>query len=341
MLVSSLSLSKGLKTQVQYIVKRYSIDITVQEKGAAAPITSKIPMSDYRALRDITGVKDVSALLMGTIRAPWNPYFAVAGISSVETLSNKISIVEGRFFQPGKREIILGTLAAKQLGYTVGDRIFLTENEMFSITGIFSVGSKVVDGAAFLDIQDAQGLFRRDNFVNMAFLQLDQKSSPEAVLEEINRNFPGLTPIRSGDLVSQMRVFEAVEFFVGISSAIALLTCCIVVMNTLFMAISERTKEIGILMAVGWSRFMIFKTILYEAVILCLLGGILGNIIAMGSLWFFSRSHAVGIGWIPSAVPAVIAMEAVGLAVILGIISSFYPAILASRMLPAAALRYE
>ena len=339
--VSSVSVSNGFKTQIQDIVKSYSIDITVQEKGAATPVISKIPVSEYRALQGLTGVKKVSALIMGSIRAPWNPYFLVAGISSIEPLSSKISILEGRFFTPGNREVILGAVAAKQLGYTVGNKIFLTDNEMFSITGIFSIGSKIVDGAAILDIQDAQHLFKRDNFINMAFLQLDQGSRPEKVVEQINRSFPRLTAIRSEEMVGQIRLFETVELFVGVISAISLLTCCIVVMNTLFMAISERTKEIGILLAVGWSRLMIFRTILYEAMLLCFLGGILGNIIGLASLWFFGRSHVVGLGWIPSSIPPIIVIESIGLAVFLGIVSSFYPAIHASRLLPAVALRYE
>ncbi len=341
MFVSSHSVSNGFKTQIQDMVKSYGIDISVQEKGAATPIISRIPVQEYRALQGLAGVKDISALTIGSIRAPWNPYFLIAGISSVEALAGKISILEGHFFTPGRREVILGAVAAEELGYSVGNRIFLTDDEIFSITGIFSLGSPVVDGAAVLDLQDAQRLLKQEDFINMAFLQLKPGGKPETVIEQIGWRFPALTAFRSGETVGQIRMFQTVELFVRIISAISLFTCCIVVMNTLFMAISERTREIGILLAVGWSRLMIFRTILTEAVILCLLGGVVGNIIGLVSLWCFSRTRVVGFGWIPFSIPAIIVAESIGLAVVLGIISSFYPALFASSLLPADALRYE
>jgi putative ABC transport system permease protein len=113
-------------------------------------------------------------------------------------------------------------------------------------------------------------------------------------------------------------------------------------MNTFFMAVSERTKEIGILMAMGWSRIMIMRTIISESMMICFLGGLLGNLMALVQLWFFHTINPEGLGWLVSmSVSVEIFWESMGLSLLLGWIGSLYPAFRASKLLPAEALRYE
>jgi putative ABC transport system permease protein len=339
--VTSHSVSAGFKDQIAGIIRKYSIDITVQAKGAATPIMSRINVTDYLQLRDVEGVADVSSVILGSIRTPWNPYFIIAGISSAEALSTKLTLVEGRFFVPGKREIILGKLAAERLDYHPGSKILLPGEELFTITGMYSFGSRMIDGAAIFDLDDAQRLLKSADYVNIAFIQVRPGDDVRQVTDEIGRRFPHLSALPSADFSGQVRMFNTVNIFVWIISLISLFTCCIVVMNTLLMAVSERTKEIGILMAVGWSRFMVYRMILKEAVIICFAGGVAGNIGGLLFLVLLNEMKTLGVGWFPLAIPAAIVLKSLALSVVLGIAGSFYPAVVAIKLLPGEALRYE
>jgi putative ABC transport system permease protein len=339
--VTSFSVSIGFKRQIADLIKKYNIDITVQAKGAATPLLSRIDVSDYLQLRDVPYIRDVSSLIIGSIKAPWNSYFIIAGISSSEALSGKFVLIEGRPPLPGKKELILGSLTAGQLNYRPGNKIVLFENEVFTITGIFSFGGRIMDSAAVLDIADAQRLLKTDQFINMAFIQLEPGSDAHQVIDRIQKRFPNLSALTSADFPGQVRMYHTINLFVWVISLISIFTCCIVVMNTFIMAVSERTKEIGILMALGWSRFRIFRMILGEAMIICLAGGVVGNV--AGILFFFviNRTHDLGLGWMPTSIPFEVAAQSIAISFGLGIVCSCYPAVVASMMLPVEALRYE
>ena len=340
--VSLTSISDGFKTQMEDIIKSYSIDITVTSKGAFTPNSSTISFSAYRELGRVKGVRDASCLIVGTVTSPLNPYFLVFGASSVERFLNRLGLVEGRVFIPGKKEVIMGERAASRYRIRVNDNILLARQEMFTVTGVFTSGSGIIDGAAVLDIKDAQELLRRFDSFNMVFLQVAVGSDLDKVVDDINKQFPNLTAVKSGEFIGQIRLFNTVDFFAWVVSVISFVTCCIIIMNTFVMTVSERTKEIGILMAVGWSRIMIMKTIISESVVICFFGGILGNMMAIAELWVFYTFNPGVLAWLdPLSISMDIFLKSIGLSLLLGMSGSLYPAIRASRLLPAEALRYE
>jgi putative ABC transport system permease protein len=339
--ISLSSISTGMKTQIQDIVTRYSVDIVVQPKGADSLIMSRIAVADFEQLRRLKGVRDAFPMIMGAIKTPWNTYFPVIGVSSIKTFSNKFSLSGGRLFTPDKRELLLGIAAAEKLGYQLQNKILLAHNEMFTISGIYYFGSSMVDNGAILDIKDAQRLLKREDYINMAFIQTAKNARPEDTIAVINTAFPHLSAIRSSDYTGQVELFKALDAFVWLISAISIFSCGILIMNTMLMAVSERTKEIGILLAVGWSRFMIFRTIVTEAMLICVAGGIFGSVISLITLNVLADYTTTGLGWIPTTISLKTAYAGVGLSVLCGLISSLSPAAFASKMSPAEALRHE
>jgi len=340
--VSLTSVSNGFKAQLQDLIKSNNIDITVTSKGSATPSGSSISLSDYHKLQGIKGVKDTTSLIVGPTRSQLNPYFLLFGVSSVETFLNKLGIVEGRLFIPGKKEMLLGERTAKRFNVKVNDKILLADQEVFIVTGIYTSGSRIVDGAAVLDLNDARRILKRDGSINMAFIQVAIGSNSQEVINEINKHFQNLSAVRSGEFIGQIRLLKTVDVFAWTVSIISFFTCCIIVMNTFVMVVSERTKEIGILMAVGWTRLMIMNTIICEAIMVCFFGGLLGNLIGMFQLWVFYTINPEGLGWlVPMTSSINIFLESIGLSLLLGIVGSLYPAFRASKLLPAEALRYE
>ncbi len=148
--------------------------------------------------------------------------------------------------------------------------------------------------------------------------------------------------MRGGDFVGQISLIQTVDTAAWAISIIALISSCIVVMNTLVMAVSERTKEIGVLMAIGWSRSRIMRTIIWESLIICFVGGLLGNLMGLALLWGLQFVHSSGLLlWASvSGIPRTILLT-MGISLLLGLVSSLYPAFLSTRLLPAEALRHE
>src|SRR5262245_6450645 len=338
-LVSLLSITAGLKGQMQALLVNQRLDVAVQARGAPSPVRSRISAADYEALRRVPGVREVAALVVGTYQTPWNPFFVLFGVSGVETLSAQLRLVEGRMFQPGERALLLGDLAARELGYRVGNKIMLASDEIFSIVGIYSLGVGIGDGGAVLDLPDARRLLQQGDAVNLAFVRA--AGAVDRVLAEIRRAFPHLTATRTGELIGEVRILGTLDLFAWAVTAIALAACCVGVMNTFLMAVTQRTREIGILLAVGWSRVMVFRLILGEALVIALGGALVGNALGLVALRALALSRASGLGWLPRGIPPEILWGSIVLVVVAGAVSALYPALRAARLHPADALRWE
>jgi putative ABC transport system permease protein len=338
--VSVISYSQNLKGQIQDIVTN-KFDLIVQAKGAATPLSSRIPGSDYAKLKRILGIDAVPSVIIGAIKIEKNPYLMLAGVSSIEPLLSNIAVVEGRLFDLSTNEILLGERASRKLNWVIGDQIELGDNEWFSIVGTYVTGSRILDNGVIMNIEDAKRVLRRGDEINIGLVRLKNGSSPDGVIKKIHKNIPTLSVTRSSDFIGHIRVVETADAFARAFSYIALIVSIIVVTNTLLMSISERTKEIGILLAVGWSRFMIMKTIFVEATILCFMGGILGNLMGLLLLWLCSLSSITGLDWATPVISKAVLLKSLGLSICLGIASSVYPTILASKLTPADALRFE
>ncbi|MBN1632014.1 MAG: ABC transporter permease [Thermoleophilia bacterium] len=343
MILSSLtSVSEGLRTQVQDTIQTYGIDLAVQSKGAASPFGSKITSADYEALASTEGIESVSSMVIGAIKTPWNPYFLIMGLAPADAYAERLNILDGTMLKAEKGGILLGQTAGKAAERRVGDRLSLSEQEEYLVTGIYASGSNMLDNAAILDIGDAQRILSRDGFVNLAFVRLEQGVSVDEATERVETRLPGLAVVRSGDFAGQISLIRVVDTSAWAISLIALLGSCIVVMNTLVMAVSERTKEIGILMAIGWSRSRIMRTIVWESLIICFVGGLVGSAIGLVIIWGLQFVHPAGL-WLWASVSGVsrVFLISLGISLLLGLVSSLYPAFVSTRLQPAEALRHE
>lgn len=340
-LMASVSVTSNFRNQLDDIVADTGSDIMIQSLRATTPMVSRISAADLEKIQNMESIYSTSSIIMGFLKTAWAPYFLILGISSAEDLASRVTLLEGKWFVPEEQELVMGYLGAAQLGYSTGNKIILTDDTIFTITGIFSFGYPMADGAALMDIRTATKLLNRDDSVNMVLAEIASGNDPYQVIKDINMLFPHLYASTGKDFVGEVRFFDSVELFTWILSMVSLITCCLVVMNTLIMSVSERIKELGILMAIGWSRFMIYKTIAWESVIICLCGTVAGAGAAAMSLKVLQGSKSLGLGLIPASISLETMLMSLGLAFILAAASSIYPAVLIFKISPAQALRYE
>jgi len=185
----------------------------------------------------------------------------------------------------------------RRLHLREGDTLDLADQEAFTIVGSYTTGSRFFDKGAVLPLPAARRLLKRGDDINLALALITPGHRPADVAEAIRRAVPSVSPLKSKDLLGEIRLFQVIDQFAWGLSSIALIIACVFVINTLTMSVYERTREIGILMAVGWSRWMITRIILVESILLCLAGGLAGVGLGLVFLFLFNLSNITGLDW--------------------------------------------
>jgi putative ABC transport system permease protein len=144
----------------------------------------------------------------------------------------------------------------------------------------------------------------------------------------------------AGEFVDQMPDMENADGMIGGISVMAIIVGGVGVLNTMLMSVFERTREIGVLRALGWRRRNILGLILREAFVLGIVGGLVGIAIAFG-LGYMINSIPTMEGMMPPQWNGEIFGRAILVAFMLGVLGGLYPAYRATRLQPIEALRYE
>lgn len=297
-----------------------------------------------QALAALPHVKEVVGLLseMLTVSPDAPPAF-VFGWVYQSYLWGHLKLVDGRW--PASRDepvLMIGALAAEMLHKKTGDQVEI-EGKAFQIAGIFESNAVVENGALLMTLDLAQQITDKPGKVNVLNIKMDAGASEDDlrhIKEVVQQTMPGFAAITSGELVSRNAVVRISKAMSNATILIASLVGALVVFNTMLMSINERTREIGILLALGWQRGTIMKLVFSEAVILSLIGGLAGIVIGVGIAFGLEHIELMR-GKIDAIFSIPFFASVLGLSVLLGILGGFYPAFKASRLLPSVALRHE
>lgn len=275
--------------------------------------------------------------------SPDAPPTFVFGWAYGSYLWDHLHLIEGRWPRDdAEAVVVIGSLAAEMLHKKVGDSVAI-EGTTFQVAGIYTSNAVVENAALIMTLSQAQQVTDKPGKVNVLNIKVESAAT-EADLHyiktQVQQTLPGYTAITSGELVSQNAVVRISKAMSNATILIASLVGALVVFNTMLMSINERTREIGILLALGWQRRTLMGLIFSEAMLLSLVGGAAG--IVLGVLSAVGLEHLELMRGKIDAVFSVPFFAAVlGLSVLLGVLGGLYPALKASRLLPSAALRTE
>lgn len=337
------AMAAGMRAGYSAMAQGSEADLVLSQASAMDITMGGVDESVGEQLLGWPEVVEVDGALMGNVQAEDSPYFFIFGYDPEGFAIDHFRIIEGQSLSGAHRvrgePLLLGKSAAENLHKKVGDSLRITGGT-FRIVGIYETGDGFEDGGAVIPLREAQSLLLQPRRVSMYYIRLRNPEEEDRLRTRVERNFDDLNLSKTSEFADRQVMVEYLEGFAWGIAGIAILIGGVGMTNTLFMSVFERTREIGLLRALGWRRGQVLRLILGESLILSLLGGLVGiglgvfMIAALqGSMGFFG---SVGTQFTPD-----LFLRALVTVVVLGLVGGAYPAWWASRLLPLEALQYE
>jgi putative ABC transport system permease protein len=259
---------------------------------------------------------------------------------------DNVRLSEGRMFEPGRNELIVGRAAQQQFaGLEVGSSIAFGQTD-WSIVGVFEADGSVSESELWTDVRILQSVYRRGNSYQSVRVRLESPDSLpllEAALKEDPRIDPDVLTERayySSQAESLSNFIRLIGYPLTILMSIGAVFGAL---NSMYSSVSARGKEIATLRALGFGPFAVMMSTVIESVLLALAGGIVGGLLAYALFNGFQVSTLNGATFsqvvFDFAVTGDLLLQGLVAALIIGFIGGLFPAIRAARMPVAQALR--
>lgn len=337
--VAVTAITRDIHRQVDGVAAAYGLEVVVYERRATSPFSSRLSAAQVTALEAEFG--GVVPMVLGTHNERWSAYALVIG--APEEFLRRLALVAGDPLGGAEEEALVGEVAAARLGVAPGATVPI-DGRSLAIRGVYRTGSRLLDGGLMMPLAGARAILAREDaepVFTLALLRAGAGDSATAVIRAIEARHPALRAIRGTEFGGALRLMRVVDAFVRTISVVALLGACLVVGNALVMALAERTRELGILMAVGWTPVLVLRMLLAESLALCAAGAGLGVLLAMVVLRILNGIESIGFGWIPVTIPGGLALVALALGAGIALLAMAWPAFVLARLQPLAALRHE
>lgn len=354
--VGILSIREGFQSALE---SNGSPDVAVVMRGGStSEMTSGLGADDVRVISQAPGVQqgadgpvsspelmvvvDVDKRSSGT---PANVPFRGVTENAFQIRDN-LRIVEGRMFEPGLNEIIVGQMAAGQFqGLDVGNHV-KWGSYTWTVVGIFEAGGGLAESELWTDARVLQDVYKRGNSYQSVRVKL-QSADSLAMFSDALKNDPRLniSVQRETDYLATQT--EALSTFITVAGSVLAILMGIGAVfgavNTMYTTVSARAGEIATLRALGFGRLPVIVSVLVEGMILGVLGGILGGAAA----WLFFNGYQAStlnftsfsvVSFAFAVTPGLLA-SGIKNALLLGLLGGILPAVRAARMPIARALR--
>jgi putative ABC transport system permease protein len=258
----------------------------------------------------------------------------------------EVHLIDGRPAQPGTDEVIVGRgIRGRFKGLDLGSSFDLKKNRPLKVVGIFESGGSSFESEVWADIETVRTSFGRGSSSSSVTVVLESPSAYDGFAAYVeNDKQLGLEPFKemtyyakqsegTSIFITALGVFIAFSFSVG---------AMIGAMITMYGAVAQRSREVGTLRALGFSRGAILLSFLFESSVLAAIGGVIGGIASMGmtAVQFSMVNFATWqeISFTFDASPAII-LGSIAAGGVMGMLGGFLPAVRASRLSPIEAMR--
>jgi len=257
-----------------------------------------------------------------------------------------LTFLSGHRFEDGRPEVILGEILAENLNKKAGDRLDI-QGKTFAVTGVFHGGSALETGAVIMPLDQLQEISSLQGKLSGFHVRL--RPAPAGVSQEqylkqaqaaIEAALPGLRAVPASEWASKNQFVVLAHAVAWGTSSIALIVGILGIVNTMAMSVFERTREIGILRALGWKSWSILLLIQTEAAALGLVGGLAGIGVGWGALRLLSTLPQTA-SVVSASVSSLHLLQALGIAILSGLVAGAIPAWRGAHLSPVEALRHD
>lgn len=333
-----------------------SRNIMIVRKGSTAESASLISRENLREIqyfeeiaRNERGEPLISADVLVLVNLPRSDGSGEAnvllrGVSprGVE-LRPQVRLVEGRWFTPGKREIVVSARMAKRFANFGLGQSFKAGTATLTVVGWLDGGGSAFDSECWIDADECRSIFERDLYSSFLIRPAGEVAGTNLIHRiESDRRFK-LKAEREVDYYSKQTMTAApIKWLGGFLAIMMSVGAVFAAMNTMYASIGARTREIGTLRVLGFRRRSVVLALLIEGALLALVGGAVGCGVAY--LWNGYTTATMGFETFSEIVfeftvtPRLMA-EGLVFAVIVGLLGSFLPSVRASRLPVIAALK--
>lgn len=336
-----IGLSRSLQDGTADSLAERGVDLVVSRQGLVELFGGSLPEDLRGPIERADGVAEVSPELITLLEVDEGVQSIVAGWDPRDFTFREMKLLRGRMPRQGAHEVVVGDELATALKADVGGEIQLNF-ETFTIVGVADFGSGMLRGMAVLPLRDLQALLGLADRVTLYQVRLEGRDA--RTLEQATRSLQRVRhDINVAGSDEFLRSNKTIKMLSTASVAIGILAMAMAalsVLNTLAMAVEERVREMGVLASIGWPRGRILLLVLLEGVILACLGAAAGLVVGQIALISLDQLLLPGSG-LSIRTNATIAVEALLAAVIVGALGGLGPALHASRLTPAAALRRQ
>jgi putative ABC transport system permease protein len=345
-IVALISVAQGMRTSLDDYMEGSGASLIVFSGNVADLIFSRVKQDQIDEIAGVEGVDAVARVNFMMIRQTKAgkrklslPTLLCFGRYPEERTMKRFQ----RFLREGRvlaepDEVMASKFIADRMGWAVGDELPLFGGTV-KIVGLYQSSIPWENGGLIVHADVlAKQLGRDDNytlvFVYTAFEGID------AVQARIKAKFPDFQVIPPDEFTMAFdEQLALIDEFIYIITLIALVVGVLGVLNTMMMSVAERTREIGMLRALGWSRGRVLRMVLIEGVLLSVIGGGIGLLLGVGGtealIAWYNDAYLVA-----RYLPETFVYGAL-VALVVGVLAAFYPAMRAANLRPVEALRYE
>ncbi|MBX6420041.1 MAG: ABC transporter permease [Nevskia sp.] len=354
-LVSVLAMALGFRQTLAHTGR--ADRAIVLRGGSQAELSSTISRENTLTIMDAPGIKKdsdgkpiASAEAVTIVALPQKKTGTAANVTlrgvgaKAFALRPEIRLAAGRMFRPAVREVIVGRAAQAQFqGLTLGSHIAFRDSD-WTVVGVFDSGGDAHESELMGDVETVLSAFRRNLFQSVTVL-LESPQTFERFKDALTTN-----PTLSVDVLREPAYYaeqskqldKLLNFLAYGVGGIMAIGAIFGALNTLYSAVAARSLEIATLRAIGFGALPVVVSVFVEALLLSLLGGVLGAALA----WLFFNGHTVNtlganftqVVFHLTVSPGLLAWGIVW-ACTIGVIGGLFPAIRAARLPVAAALR--
>jgi len=335
MILTLVGVSYGTLDGTAQRARGVGADLMIRPPGSAIIGLSTAPMSDE--LIAFVASQPHVALATGTAIQPLSGFDSITGldIDAFSRMSGGFHFLEGGPFQ-NDQDMLVDEYYAREKHLHVGDQVKLA-NHVWRIAGIFESGKLARMCVRLSVLQSSMG---NEHRLSQIYVKTDSPGQIPTVLRDLRAKMPTYQIYSMEEFTSLLSINSVglLRNFIGVVIGVAVIVGFIVVFMAMYTAVLERTREIGILKAVGASGWLILDLLFRETLLLSVVGTVVGILLTYGTQWLMKH-----------AVPSSLTQETVylwwpiagGVAIVGALLGVVVPAIKAVRQDATEALSYE